>query len=548
MKRFFKFIAWIFIILFLIIIVLGVYLKIVTTIKPPVVGTAEIDSMIVVNGTKFIGDNWIRQNEYGLWEMYVEGEAYQRGVVMGMLSSELIRYQEEAFVAQIKKIVPSKFYFNFLRILIGFFNRNIDKHIPEEYLKEIYGISQSASSEFNKFGIPYMRMLNYHAAHDIGHALVNYALVGCTSFATWNSKTDDGRLVAARNFDFYFGDEFSKNKIVKFINPEQGYPFGFVTWGGMIGVVSGMNTEGLCVTISTAKSDIPTSSSTPVSIVARDILQYASNIEEAYSIAKKYEIFVSESFMITSAKDNMTAIIEKSPKKIDIFYPDTNFILCTNHFQSESFADDETNLLSIKENATYYRYLRLQELLEKKGALSIYDIAEVLRDRKGLEGKDIGLGNEKAINQLLAHHAIIFKPEEKKFFVSAHPNVMGVFVAYDLNNVFAGKSEKISFEKIQADTFLLTEKYFQYKEYKRLYEKINDAMNNDVIIPADTLLFFIAANPNYFETYKLAGDYFKLQGNCSKAINYYSKGLTKEINNFANRNAIEQKIKECKNQ
>ena len=52
----------------------------------------------------------------------------------------------------------------------------------------------------------------YHAAHDLGHALNDYSLVGCTSFAAWGKNTQDGDIIHARNFDFYVGDEFAKEK------------------------------------------------------------------------------------------------------------------------------------------------------------------------------------------------------------------------------------------------------------------------------------------------------------------------------------------------
>ena len=36
-------------------------------------------------------------------------------------------------------------------------------------------------------------------------------------------------------------------------------------------------------------------------------------------------------------------------------------------------------------------------------------VANILRNKEGLQNIDIGYGNEKALNQLLAHHGIIFK-------------------------------------------------------------------------------------------------------------------------------------------
>src|SRR5690606_42124826 len=63
-------------------------------------------------------------------------------------------------------------------------------------------------------------------------------------------------------------------------------------------------------------------------------------------------------------------------------------------------------------------------------------------NKKGLDNASIGYGNEKALNQLLAHHGIVFKPAERLVWVSSNPYQLGEFVAYNLNTVFSEAQNK----------------------------------------------------------------------------------------------------------
>ena len=213
--------------------------------------------------------SFLRHNRYGLWELYTAGSPEESGAAAGALTAGLMRYQEQVFVDQIRQFIPSDGYLKFLRGLIVIFNRNLGRHVPEEYRREIYARSLYCSHDFDAIGTPYERQLNYHAAHDIGHAMSQYMLVGCSSFAAWGGASDDGKPVVGRNFDFYMGDDFTRNKIVTFCRPQAGHPFASIGWAGMIGVLSGMNSEGLTVTINAAKGPVPLASATPISILAR---------------------------------------------------------------------------------------------------------------------------------------------------------------------------------------------------------------------------------------------------------------------------------------
>jgi tetratricopeptide (TPR) repeat protein len=463
-----------------------------------------------------------------------------------------------AFIDQLRIMIPSESYINFLKYFTAWFNKDLDKYIKQEYLLEIYGVSAFASDSFDFIGPNYDRILNYHAAHDIGHALQNLNLVKCTAFGVWDEKSSDSALLIGRNFDFYVGDAFAENKIILFVNPDNGYKFASITWGGMTGVVSGMNEKGLTVTLNSAKSDIPYGAKTPVSIIAREILQYASNIEEAMKIASAREAFVSESFLIGSAHDHKAVVIEKSTDTTVLYDPDTNFLILTNHFQSDFFSDTELCLENKANETSVYRHERVQELIDEIPVFDQYDAARLLRDTKGKRGKDIGLGNEKAINQLIAHHSIIFKPEERTFWISK--NFHDSYVCYNLDSIFnldgypGNKAVCIYDLEIAEDSairvFRTPDEASRYLHYKQGLKLVKDAIKNKSSLENEEQIIeqIINGNPEFYYAYSSLGEYFEMLGNNEEAIKYYKLALTKEVASLSEKNAIKDRIESCKDE
>lgn len=500
--------------------------------------------------TRYYAGSCMRHSNSGLWEMFISGNAIRRGEAIGKLSPDLLYHQEKVFVDQIREIIPSERYLKFLRFFIVLFNRNLGENIPEEYRNEIYGISQSCTHEYDFIGTPYERQLNYHAAHDLGHAMQDYMLVGCSSFATWGSQSADSTLLIGRNFDFYVGDAFAENKLVTFCHPDKGHNFVSIGWPGMIGVLSGMNEAGLTVTINAAKSAMPTSSATPISILTREILQYASNIEEALAIAQKRKTFVSESILIGSAQDGKAAIIEKSPEKTVLFSgKEKDRIICTNHYQSEEFSKDERNMENIRTSDSPYRFARMEELLNEKQPMNPVKAASVLRNHKGLQNADLGLANEMAINQFIAHHSVIFQPEKLLIWVSTSPWQSGQYVAYDLKKIFHSDGIPISTEiyipelTIPADSFMQKAEFQQLLTYKKLTPLLHKKTKAKEAVEDCLLKEYEASNPSFYYVYEVLGDYYEALRQPQLAVGYWEKALTKPIPKQQERERIQQKIK-----
>src|ERR1035437_1476884 len=496
-----------------------------------------------------VNDCWLKKNKYGIWEMYIEGDAYERGLIYGVLAKELIEKQETYFVNQINELVPGKIYQNVLKCFIAWFNKDMYKYLPEENQQEIYGISLSFSDKFDYVGPKYYRILNYHAAHDIGHALSDFSMVGCTSFALTKEFSEDSNLLIGRNFDFYMGDDFARDKLLVFVNPKTGYKFASYSWAGLTGVVSGMNEMGLTVTINASKSDFPFASKEPISILAREILQYAKNTEEAITIAKKREIFVSESLLIGSAEDDKAIIIEKSPQKMDVYSGDKNLWICANHYQSKLFMLDSVNLLNMSNSDSKYRFNRMKELLDSSLPLNQNKAVQILRNKEGAGNKNIGLGNPKSLNQLIAHHSVVFKPKQMKMWISTSPYQLGGFICYDLREAFKKNGQYIVDSlTIKEDAFLQDERYKKYEQFKNTKQKIKKFVLFNIPFSLDTTAetAFIQANPDSYITYMELGDYYKKIKKYEKANTYYLQALDHDVASVNETEVLKKNISVCK--
>jgi hypothetical protein len=160
---------------------------------------------------------------------------------------------------------------------------------------------------------------------------------------------------------------------------------------------------------------------------------------------------------------------------------------------------------------------------------------------------DIGLTNEKSINQLVAHHSVIFKPEEKLMWVSSNPFQLGSYICYDLNKVFNMASHpEISDQitrdslEIPCDPFLNKKGYIDFLYFKAFNEATRDG--DFELVSERELRKYIDSNPEFYYTYVKAGDYYLAKGNYQKSLEYYKFAQQKEISSKVEREKIDDKI------
>ena len=505
----------------------------------------EVPYPTKLNDSTFVyQDNFLTKNRQNLWELFISGNALQLGHNNGSLTQDLMQKQEQIFFSKVEELVPSRSKQWLLRNVLKFYNRKLYRHVRNDFQAEIYGLSHYSGDSYDYIAPTFQRNLYLHGAHDIGHALQDLMLVGCSSLAVWGGHSANGKLLIGRNFDFYAGDDFAKEKMVSFVKPDTGIPYMSVTWPGMTGVVSGMNAEGLTVTINAGKSRIPFSAKTPISLVTKEILQYAKNIEEAVYIAKKREVFVSESIMVGSAADRRAILIEVSPRNFGVYEVlNSSKLVCTNHFQSKVYQQDARNQKHIAESHSQYRFERMEELIAENEKLNPEKIAAILRNRSGLKDIPLGYGNEKALNQLLAHHAVIFSPEERLVWVSTSPYQLGEMVCYDLNKIFGEEEMGLNLSdrerNIARDPFADSPEFQNYELYRIKDREMDQALLRGLTLSPDFIQQYQALNPELWSVYYKAGKYYFERKEFTKASAQFEKTLTKIISTAPERKRVE---------
>jgi hypothetical protein len=288
--------------------------------------------------------------------------------------------------------------------------------------------------------------------------------------------------------------------------------------------------------------------------LAREILQYAGSIDEAISIAHKRKLFVSESLHIGSAREHTSVIIEKTPDTLDVYRTDNSSLVCTNHFQSELLGNTEINRKDMAESPSVYRYQRCEELIAERPNPDYLQAAEILRDMRGKNNKDIGICNEKAMNQMISHHSVIFEPQKQLMWISTAPFQLGVYLAYncsefrayDNSQVLAESSLEIDSLKIEESKQLTEEEFAKYLIFKENRSKLQTAIFKGEILKDiyEIEKNIISSNPNYYYSYMLVADYFYDNKDFKSAKENYQLALKLEIEHQSSKEKMLKRINE----
>ncbi|MCB9689251.1 MAG: MMPL family transporter [Alphaproteobacteria bacterium] len=376
----------------------------------------------------------------GLWVLSTQGGPVEAGYAAGALTPELRARLEDEMLESFERLVsvaPFRWLITRGAAVVG---SGMNGHLREEDQLEIAATAAAQADRLWLGGPHYTRKVDYHAIHDLGQALVDTPLLGCTGFLAGPPVTT-GHWLLGRNFDFEGGVAFDRDKVVRVHRPEHGIPYLSVAFAGISGAVTGFNADGIAVAVNASATDALPRPGTPMTLIVREILETASSLYDAQRILEQRTGFVAENVMVVDADAGEAALFEVDSEHV-ARVPVDGSMAVSNHFRSPVFADDRRNAERMVESTTVHRQQRLEELLARTaGHLDLPHAAEILRDRKGVGDAPLARGHRWALDADLATHGVIIDATDRVAWVSRFPNLAGGYARIALADVLDGKLE-----------------------------------------------------------------------------------------------------------
>ncbi len=394
-----------------------------TTLEPPAVTLPTTSARA-----------WTRVRA-GLRVVYLEGSPEDIGAAHARLLRERMVANESTLWSDFERFVP----WSLARVGIMDFSRlryrHIDRGIPEARRREIAAEALAFQPDPFAGHMPtYQRMLFLYGLYDIALPLEHSPLIGCTSFGLDASSTADGHVLAARAFDFEAGEVFDRDKAVFLVREDGGIPFASVAWPGYVGVVTGMNAEGVVAVVHGGRAREPSADGIPVAFSLREVLEGAHDTEEAIAILSSQHVMVSHIVFVADPGGHF-AVVERAPGVPAFARRSDRSVGVTNHFEGPLAGDPKDERVR-RTTSTLARRARLDELL---GAIPPHSATPatalaILRDH-ACAGAACALGDRRTIDALIATHGIVADATDRMLWVGVGPHLSGPFVGLDLRRL-----------------------------------------------------------------------------------------------------------------
>jgi len=384
-----------------------------------------------------------------IWHCHTAGLARDRGYATGRLTAPMMAEHEGELFRTLRELVPWFPVRHAILGLVNLNNRDLGSFFLPEELEAVAGIArgyQDAGDPNAAIAPAFGRILGYHALHDVSQYLIDNPLivapqVGCSAVVVDGARSADGHVLVGRLFDFEGGRSFDFDKVVYTVDPApdgdvRRWRHVHVAWGGMHGAVTGLNEAGLWISVNAGVSDHFAYHGRPLVVAVVRALETCATIDEAVLQLAAQPVFVSESVVIASGRATpgqpSAVCLELAPGRHHVRTLDDGRLVVTNHFEHAGWADDAANQARRRDGTTSARNARLHEMVAATAQHSPATVATMLRDRRGVGGRDLGIGHRRSVNSWIGAHLAVADLTAGVLWVAEPQHGLGRMLAFDV--------------------------------------------------------------------------------------------------------------------
>jgi isopenicillin-N N-acyltransferase like protein len=447
----------------------------VTRMTPPHLAPPTPEDLLVDGATAHVGPAYLARRGK-LWVMHVKGAPAQLGYRHARLTKTLMAEGDRRMGDLFATYVPSAVFRWALTAVARVRYRNLDAEFPSTRRAEIFGQARAYADQSADLAPAYDRLVYLHGLYDIALSFERSPLLGCTAFAASGPATRDGttpgHTIVGRNFDLDIDPWFDVDKLVQVVEPENGIAFASVAWPGMTGVVTGMNAEGIWVSVNGGRAAETRSGGVPVVFTTRAVLESARSLDDALAIIGRDEAMVSHILLLADGKTGESMIVERAPGRPLGVVRDPSAIVLANHFRTPPLRDDPKDARIRDITSTEARQARMEELVaDHRGRIDPAVATAMLRDRSAVGGAALPLGNRNATDSLIATHSVVADLTARVLWVSEGPHTLGRYRAIDLGARLAlgeNAADREAAADLPADALLADGTFERYRRGARL--------------------------------------------------------------------------------
>ena len=414
----------------------GVTFDAATRIVPPPL-PAPAERLVTHEGeTARVGDAYLARRGR-LRVMQVAGDPVELGYQHARLASPLMAEGDGRMLDLFAATVPSRALRAIVSAIVRARYRRLDRAFPDDRRAEIFGQSVGYADPYTFVFPTYQRLVYLHSLYDIALAFEHSPLLACTAFVASGPATAggsaSGHTIVGRNFDFDIDPWFDDDKIVEIVSPRGKIAFASVAWPGMTGVVTGMNAEGLWVSVNGGRAGELDSGGVPVVFTTRAVLEGAHSLDEAIAIIGHDAPMASHIVLLADGKTGESAVVERAPGRALGVVRDASVTVLANHYRTTPLKDDPKDARIRELTTTLARDARLRELVERRrGSIDPGTAVGMMRDRAGVGDAPVPLGNRNALDAVVATHSVVADLTALTLWVSEGPHTFGRYVRIDL--------------------------------------------------------------------------------------------------------------------